>query len=85
MFYGSFTRDLCDKYLTVFADFKIARSFFDESLAAVPFTPDPFQIPGILSYRRALARSASVSQSRIRSIPSQLGTRLWLLTERQFP
>src|SRR4029077_17101014 len=28
-FYGSFTRDLCDKYLTVFADFKYVRSFFD--------------------------------------------------------
>ena len=25
-------------------DFKIARSFFDASLAAVPFTPDPFKI-----------------------------------------
>src|SRR5438477_1419109 len=46
VYYGSFTRDLCDKYLTVFADFKIARSFFDASLAAVPFTPDPFKIPG---------------------------------------
>src|SRR5436309_1766881 len=45
-FYGSFTRDLCDKYLTIFADFKIARSFFDASLAAVPFVPDPFKIPG---------------------------------------
>ena len=45
-FYGSFTRDLCDKYLTVFADFKFVRSFFDASLAAVPFTPDPFKIPG---------------------------------------
>jgi iron complex outermembrane recepter protein len=45
-FYGSFTRDLCDKYLTVFADFKYVRSFFDASLAAVPFTPDPFKIPG---------------------------------------
>src|SRR6267154_6270396 len=45
-FYGSFTRDLCDKYLTVFADFKYTRSFFDASLAAVPFTPDPFHIPG---------------------------------------
>jgi iron complex outermembrane receptor protein len=41
-FYGSFTRDLCDKYLTVFADFKAVRSFFDSSLAPVPFTPDPF-------------------------------------------
>src|SRR5438552_193408 len=46
VYYGSFTRDICDKYLTVFADFKVARSFFDASLAAVPFTPDPFKIPG---------------------------------------
>jgi iron complex outermembrane receptor protein len=46
VYYGSFTRDLCDKYLTVFGDFKISRSFFDASLAAVPFTPDPFKIPG---------------------------------------
>src|SRR5256884_8147645 len=45
-FYGSFTRDLCDKYLTVFTDFKVSRSFFDSSLAAVPFTPDPFKRPG---------------------------------------
>jgi iron complex outermembrane receptor protein len=41
-FYGSFTRDLCDKYLTVFADFKYSRSFFNAALAPVPFTPDPF-------------------------------------------
>jgi iron complex outermembrane receptor protein len=46
VYYGSFTRDLCDKYLTVFADFKYARSYFDSSLAAVPFTPDPFKTPG---------------------------------------
>jgi iron complex outermembrane recepter protein len=45
-FYGSFARDLCDKYLTIFADFKYVRSYFDSSLAAVPFTPDPFKIPG---------------------------------------
>jgi iron complex outermembrane recepter protein len=45
-FYGSFTRDLCDKYLTVFADFKFVRSYFDSSLAAVPFVPDPFKVPG---------------------------------------
>ena len=45
-FYGSFTRDVCDKYLTVFADFKFVRSFFDASAAAVPFVPDPFKIPG---------------------------------------
>src|SRR5215831_19232449 len=46
VYYGSFTRDLCDKYLTIFGDFKYARSFFDSSLAAVPFTPDPFKAPG---------------------------------------
>jgi iron complex outermembrane receptor protein len=45
-FYGSFTRDVCDKYLTVFADFKYVRSFFDSSQASVPFIPDPFKIPG---------------------------------------
>ena len=39
-FYGSFMRDVCDKYLTVFADFKYVRSFFDASLAPVPFAPD---------------------------------------------
>src|SRR4249920_2957652 len=46
VYYGSFTRDICDKYLTVFGDFKYARSYFDSSLAAVPFTPDPFRNPG---------------------------------------
>ena len=45
-FYGSFMRDVCDKYLTLFADFKYVRSFFDASLSAVPFTPDPFKLPG---------------------------------------
>src|SRR4029453_18366250 len=44
-FYGSFTPDLCDKYLTRFSDFNFVRSFFDPSLAAVPFVPDPFKIP----------------------------------------
>src|SRR5262245_29405256 len=41
-FYGSFMRDVCDKYLTVFADFKYVRSFFVASLAAVSIIPDPF-------------------------------------------
>jgi outer membrane receptor protein involved in Fe transport len=45
-YYGSFTRDLCDKYLTLFADFKFVRSYFDSSLAAVPFAPDSFKVPG---------------------------------------
>jgi iron complex outermembrane receptor protein len=42
-FYGSFMRDVCDKYLTLFADFKYVRSFFDASLSAVPLLPDPFK------------------------------------------
>jgi iron complex outermembrane receptor protein len=46
VYYASFTRDLCDKYLTVFFDFKFVRSYFDSSLAAVPFVPDPFKVPG---------------------------------------
>jgi iron complex outermembrane receptor protein len=41
-FYGSITRDICDKYLAVFADFKYTRSFFDAAMAATPFDPDPF-------------------------------------------
>src|SRR6184192_4141144 len=45
-FYGSFVRDICDKYLQVFSDFKVVRSFFDSSTAAVPIIPDPFKIPG---------------------------------------
>jgi hypothetical protein len=40
--YGSFQRDLCDKYLTVFSDFKYSRTFFDSAFAPTPFTPDPF-------------------------------------------
>jgi iron complex outermembrane recepter protein len=42
-FYGSFNRELCDKYLEVFADFKFVRTFFDPVLAPVPFAPDPFK------------------------------------------
>ena len=42
-FYGSVTRDICDKYLAVFADFKYTRSFFDAALAATPFAPDAFK------------------------------------------
>ena len=48
-FYGSFTRDLCDNYLTLFADFKYVRSFFDASLSAVPFIPDPFGLSPIFT------------------------------------
>ncbi len=49
-FYGSFTRDICDKYLTVFADFKYTRSFFDAALAATPFAPDTFKQPSGLEF-----------------------------------
>jgi len=41
--YGSFNRELCDKYLEVFTDFKFVRTFFDATLAPVPFAPDPFK------------------------------------------
>src|SRR5881398_2085576 len=37
--YGSFERDICDKYLTVFADFEYFREFWDGGLAPSPFTP----------------------------------------------
>jgi hypothetical protein len=42
-FYGSFTRDTYEKYLTVFADFKYTRSFFDKAGAPTGFSPDPFK------------------------------------------
>ena len=44
-FYGSFTRDLCDKYLTVFADFKYVRSFFDASARSCAVYARPIQDP----------------------------------------
>jgi iron complex outermembrane recepter protein len=49
-FYGSFTRDICGKYLAVFADFKYTRSFFDAALRAVAFTVDPFKRPNGLGF-----------------------------------
>jgi outer membrane receptor protein involved in Fe transport len=61
VYYGSFTRDLCDKYLTVFADFKYARSFFDSALAAAPFTPDPFKAPGTNSFFSPTGISVPIS------------------------
>jgi iron complex outermembrane receptor protein len=51
--YGSFEGDLCDKYLTVFADFKYFRQFWDDARPPSPFVPDvwtdathPFGISG---------------------------------------
>jgi iron complex outermembrane receptor protein len=52
-FYGSFTRDICDKYLTVFADFKYTRSFFDAAAAAIPFSRDVFLGPNGLPFSPA--------------------------------
>jgi iron complex outermembrane receptor protein len=49
-YYGSFTRDACDKYLVVFADFKYTRSFFDSALAATPFAPDAFKQPSGIEF-----------------------------------
>lgn len=52
-FYGSFDRDICEKYLTVFADFKYFRQFWDNTRPSAPFLPDiwsdaahPFGISG---------------------------------------
>jgi hypothetical protein len=61
VYYGSFTRDLCEKYLTLFADFKYARSFFDSSLAAVPFTPDPFHATGTNTFFSPTGISVPIS------------------------
>jgi iron complex outermembrane receptor protein len=49
-YYGSFTRDICDKYLTVFADFKYTRSFFDAALRGISFTFDSFTGPNRLPF-----------------------------------
>jgi iron complex outermembrane receptor protein len=49
-YYGSFTRDICNKYLTVFADFKYTRSLFDAALAPIPFVRDAFKGPNGLAF-----------------------------------
>jgi iron complex outermembrane receptor protein len=40
-FYGSVIRDICDKWLQFFADFKYARTFWDSGLAPTPFLGPP--------------------------------------------
>ena len=60
-YYGSFTRDICDKYLQIFADFKVVRSFFDSSLAALPFVLDPFKAPGLNVGLSAVGMSVPIS------------------------
>ncbi|MEY2491543.1 MAG: iron complex outerrane recepter protein, partial [Verrucomicrobiota bacterium] len=39
--YGSVIRDICDKWLQFFADFKYARTFWDSGLAPTPFAGPP--------------------------------------------
>jgi iron complex outermembrane recepter protein len=60
-YYGSFIRDICDKYLQMLADFKIVRSFFDSSLAALPFVLDPFKAPGFNVGLSAVGVSVPIS------------------------
>jgi len=43
--YGSLTRDICNKYLIIFADFKYTRSFFDAATQPTFFVRDPFKGP----------------------------------------
>ena len=49
-YYGSFTRDICNRYLTVFADFKYTRSFFDAVGPPTWFVRDPFKKPNGLEF-----------------------------------
>ncbi len=63
VYYGSFTRDICDKYLSVFSDFKVARSFFNASLAPVPFVPDPFKTPGSNTFFSPAGISVPISNA----------------------
>src|SRR6266480_217508 len=56
--YGSFDRDICDKYLTVFADFEYFRQFWDGGLAPTPFTPDVWTDLGGFSGGTALGSHA---------------------------
>src|SRR5205814_6043334 len=76
-FYGSFIRDICDKYLQVFSDFKVVRSFFDSSTAAVAIIPDPFKVPGTTA---PFSRAPSVCQFRIRLTPSLSRMRLFQIS-----
>src|SRR6266567_3498698 len=73
-FYGSFTRDICDKYLTVFADFKYTRSFFDGAGPATGFSPDPFKQPNGAAFSPSgisvpIANPLIPSRSRMRLCP----------------
>jgi iron complex outermembrane receptor protein len=69
--YGSFDRDICDKYVTVFADFEYFRQFWDGGLAPAPFTPDVWTDTGGFSGGTALgAHPFGISSVGI-SVPTQ--------------
>jgi iron complex outermembrane receptor protein len=69
--YGSFDRDICDKYLTVFADFEYFRQFWDGGLAPTPFTPDVWTDLGGFSGGTAYgAHPFGISSTGI-SVPTQ--------------
>jgi iron complex outermembrane receptor protein len=69
--YGSFDRDICDKYLTVFADFEYFRQFWDGGLAPTPFTPDVFTDLGGFSGGTAIGSHAFGISSVGISVPTQ--------------
>src|SRR5206468_4794860 len=60
--YGSFDRDVCDKYLTVFADFLYFRQFWEGGLA-----PSPFGAPDVWTDAN---KPAGISSAGI-SVPTQ--------------
>ena len=62
--YGSFDRDLCEKYLTVFADFRYFRQFWDGPAAPTPFEPDVWTdtggfAPGFVTVANPLGSTGS--------------------------
>jgi iron complex outermembrane receptor protein len=69
--YGSFDRDICDKYLTVFADFEYFRQFWDGGLAPTPFTPDVFTDLGGFSGGTVIGAHAFGISSVGISVPTQ--------------
>ena len=69
--YGSFDRDICDKYLTVFADFEYFRQFWDGGLAPTPFTPDVWTDLGGFSGGTAIGPHPFGISSTGISVPTQ--------------
>src|SRR5437879_648831 len=69
--YGSFDRDICDKYLTVFADFEYFRQFWDGGLAPTPFSPDVWTDLGGFSGGTAIGSHLFGISSTGISVPTQ--------------